>query len=69
MKTLNNDKRLEKYHQIRAERLDFLEWLDYIIKNLAMSDEQRESLKELRWNSYRYTLEQLKLKFDFILNH
>jgi hypothetical protein len=64
MKT-RNDKRLE----IRAERLDFLEKLDYIIKNLAMSDGKREKLKELRGNSCRYTLEQLKLKFDFIINN
>lgn len=53
----------------RAERLDFLEWLDYIIKNLAMSNEKREKMKELRGNSERYTLEQLKLQFNFILNN
>lgn len=64
MKTLN-----DKWLEIRAERLDFLEELDYIIKNLAMSDEKREKLKELRGNSCRYTLKQLKNKFDFILNN
>ncbi len=66
---MNNKKLYKTRKKNRAERLDFLEWLDYIIKNLAMSDEKRGRLRELRGNSHRYTLETLKIKFDFILNN
>ena len=66
---MKNDKIYKAWKKNRAERLDFLEGIDYIINNLAMSDEKRGRMKELRGNSCRYTTEQLKLKFNFILNN
>lgn len=53
----------------RAERLDTLERMDNIIKFLAMSDEKKDKIKELRNNSYRYTSEQLREKTFYILDN
>lgn len=51
----------------RAERLDYLEHIDNLIKFLKMNDQKLNQLKEIRGNSERYTLEQLKNKVNNIL--
>ena len=52
----------------RKEKLEFLERFDKLIFNVKMSDRKLEKLKELRWNSCRFTTDQLKEKINKILN-
>ena len=53
----------------RAEKLETVERLDKIIKELVMPDAKREKLKDLRGNSHWYTSDQIKSKALYIINN